>query len=251
MRFQVLNREVGSETLRLRAGIELQIDPKARHGFEAYCWWWPEMVEELDSFLATSLTKGTLVDVGALHGLFSLAFCYGRRDVRAFAIEPGQAGCHVIYRHVRMNGIDNVSLINIAVSDRAGNLDMTVNGPHLEAVPGGLSPTDMDQIVRCPVTTLDRLCKELRIHPDLIKIDVEGYEFNVLLGAERVLREHRPTLFLELHPAEMARFGHTTVELVSLLAGMGYQFEDLRRRPIPPNVLQSSSDWSHLICEQR
>jgi FkbM family methyltransferase len=247
--FQALNRGLGADTIRLRSEIALKIDASARHGFEAYCWWWPEMVEELDCFLATSRAKQTLIDVGALHGLFSLAFVYGRRDVTAFAVEPGIASCAVIDRHMRMNGLNNISLIQAAVSDRSGDLDMVAQGPHLEAIPDGELPNDVDQVVRCPVTTLDRLCQELSIHPDLLKIDVEGYEFNVLRGAERVLREDRPTLFLEMHPAEMVRFGHTPLALVSLLAGLSYGFHDLRGHPIPSDRLESTWRWSHLVCE--
>jgi FkbM family methyltransferase len=232
----------------MRPGLELYVDPSAREGFEAYCWWWPEMVEELDSFLATSRSKRTLIDVGALHGLFSLAFVYGRSDVRAFAIEPGVAACQVIDAHMRLNGIDNITLLRTAVSDESGEVAMVARGPHMEVLPTGAQPSELEVAPRFRVNTVDGLCSELSVQPDLLKIDVEGYEFNVLKGSERVLRESGPTIFLELHPAAMLTFGHTPRELASFLAEMGYAFRDLRGQPIPRHRLESNPHWSHVVC---
>lgn len=248
-RFQALNRGLPAGTIRLRPGFELQIDPSAREGFEAYCWWWPEMVEELDSFLSTSRSKRTLIDVGALHGLFSLAFAYGRSDVRAFAIEPGVAACEVIDRHSRMNGMNNITLLETAVSDRSGDLPMVARGPHMEVVATGAPQAELDEAISHRVTTVDRLCDEMSIHPDLLKIDVEGYELTVLRGVGHVLREDHPTIFLELHPDEMLKFGHTPFQLVSFLAERGYRFRDLRGHPVSRDRLKSNLRWSHLICE--
>jgi precorrin-6B methylase 2 len=52
-------------------------------------------------------------------------------------------------------------------------------------------------------STLDRLSEELATTPGLMKIDVEGAEFGVLHGAERVLAERRPHLVVETHGREV------------------------------------------------
>jgi FkbM family methyltransferase len=208
------------------------------------------MVEELDSFVATSRTKSTLIDVGALHGLFSLAFAYGRPDVRAFAVEPGLTACEVIKAHIRMNAISNITLLTTAVSDHSGDLEMVARGPHMEALPIGADQTDQRDAVSFQVTTLDRLCEEMNLHPDLLKIDVEGYELKVLKGSERVLREDGPTIFLELHPGEMLKFGQTALELVAYLRELGYGFRDLRGHPVLRDRTDSKLRWGHLICDR-
>jgi FkbM family methyltransferase len=208
------------------------------------------MVEELDSFLATSRSKRALIDIGALHGLFSLAFVYGRSDVRAIAIEPGVDACEVIEQHARMSGIRNITLLRTAVSDRSGEVAMVARGPHMETVAAGASQSDLELAVRFQVTTVDRLCDEINLHPDLLKIDVEGYELNVLRGSERVLREDAPTIFLELHPRELAKFGQTPAELLTFLARSGYKFRSLRGDLIRRDRIESSLVWSHLVCER-
>lgn len=46
--------------------------------------------------------------------------------------------------------------------------------------------------------TLDNFIAEKNIHPDLIKIDVEGHELSVLKGAESFINKHHPTLIIEI-----------------------------------------------------
>jgi hypothetical protein len=50
---------------------------------------------------------------------------------------------------------------------------------------------------------------------DFLKIDVEGYEGQVLAGAEKLLAKHKPTLFLELHPHIVGRFGFSTSGIIA------------------------------------
>lgn len=64
--------------------------------------------------------------------------------------------------------------------------------------------------------------------PDIITIDVEGAEFEVLLGARWVLETARPTLFLSVHPEMMFdKFGQYQNELHTYLKGLGYTYRFL------------------------
>jgi len=51
-----------------------------------------------------------------------------------------------------------------------------------------------------PIVTIDTLVEKFGIVPDSISMDIEGAEWPALQGAERTLREHRPRLYLSLHP---------------------------------------------------
>ncbi|GAA1773496.1 FkbM family methyltransferase [Luedemannella helvata] len=74
------------------------------------------------------------------------------------------------------------------------------------------------------LTSLDSYCAHAGFAPDFIKIDVEGWEFDVLCGARTVLREHRPALMVEVqdHRAEIA----------ALLASEGYRLLTARGEPL-------------------
>ena len=47
---------------------------------------------------------------------------------------------------------------------------------------------------------LDSYCFRNNLIPDIIKIDVEGYEYNVLKGAVKILKLYRPTIVISIHP---------------------------------------------------
>ncbi len=51
--------------------------------------------------------------------------------------------------------------------------------------------------------TMDRFCHQTGIYPTVITMDVEGAEFEVIKGAENVLREHKPIIFMSVHPEFM------------------------------------------------
>ena len=203
----------------LRPGLTLAVDPRARDGFEHFCFRSLEMARELDAFLAERGSRLRLLDVGALHGLFALAFIHGRPQARALAIDPSPVAIEVLESNLRLNPGCRIEPLPVAVGSRPGVLRMQPCWHHLEAVPEGATS---EGAVEVPLTTIDCLCGERGFAPDLVKIDVEGYELEVLKGARETLSRCRPLLFLELHPDRLAALGSSTVEVVELLGRLGY-----------------------------
>ena len=70
--------------------------------------------------------------------------------------------------------------------------------------------------------TLDDYCTTAK-PPDLIKIDVEGYQTKALLGARKLIRGVRPIIIIELHdPEKLERLKTSNEETTNILFGMGY-----------------------------
>src|SRR4029077_9130628 len=88
----------------------------------------------------------------------------------------------------------------------------------------------------------------LGFRPDLVKIDVEGYELAVLRGARGVLKESRPLVFLEIHPARIAELGGSVGELSDLLAELGYRICGLGGEPVSPARLAAVGSVSRVLC---
>lgn len=75
-----------------------------------------------------------------------------------------------------------------------------------------------------PVGTLDQLTSVVAWAPDIITMDVEGGELHCLMGAEATLREHRPEVFVSIHP-EFLRdlYGQSKDDVLDLMAGHNYR----------------------------
>lgn len=73
-------------------------------------------------------------------------------------------------------------------------------------------------------TTLDDFAAAKKITPAAITIDVEGAEFEVLLGARNLLKTVRPLVWVSVHPDLMlAHYSHSVKELLSLMALLEYR----------------------------
>jgi FkbM family methyltransferase len=143
--------------------------------------------------LVRSLVKpgGCIVDVGANIGYYLLMFqraLNGHGKVICF--EPEPSNLRELRRNIIMNAFSNVELFESAAGEGNGTVGLSCG---INGVVAGHE--EGDTTVR--LMSLDCAVRE---KVDLIKIDVEGYEGQVLVGAEGLIKEFRPTLFVEMHP---------------------------------------------------
>lgn len=74
-----------------------------------------------------------------------------------------------------------------------------------------------------PQTTLDDYCARHDMYPDVLTMDVEGAELEVLKGAERILKSHRPQVFVSIHPDFIRdMYGQTDADVHNFMADCGY-----------------------------
>jgi hypothetical protein len=82
------------------------------------------------------------------------------------------------------------------------------------------------------VATLDGLASNLAEPVDLIKLDVDGYECDVLDGAMETLQRDRPVVLSEVAPFALEAAGRTVDELLERFRSAGYGLETLRGKPV-------------------
>lgn len=73
-----------------------------------------------------------------------------------------------------------------------------------------------------PVIAIDTLVERGRINPDALTMDVEGAEGLVLLGAQETLCQHRPLVWVSIHPDQMEKYGMSPRGIFHLMQRHGY-----------------------------
>jgi len=138
---------------------------------------------------------GTVIDVGANIGFFTLKFAAWVGDSgRVFSIEPEQKNFDRLSQRVKQHGyISRVSLVQAAAAEKSGELRLAINQDN---------PMDhrlSDRGVSVRAITIDELCA-LNDWPEVcfVKIDVQGAEGRVIAGAIETIKRFSPALFVEI-----------------------------------------------------
>jgi FkbM family methyltransferase len=195
-------------------------------------------VEEMSSFIEIAAHANTLFDVGADRGIFSLVFCGAGDGKRAVAYEPSPGRFAAAAALAALNDCDGrLTLRQAALGEIHGRAGGTLFSDGT-MVPGSRDPAGTAADVE--MTTVDREVEALGMVPDVMKIDVEGYEHEVLRGAQALLRTRKPILCLELHLDLLERRGIAPVELVANLQSHGYRFRSCVGRPLDPSDIADS-----------
>jgi FkbM family methyltransferase len=171
------------------------------------------------------------IDVGANVGFVSLlaSSTISSREgaVSTHCFEPDPT----VYPWLSLNSELNPDLkmvINqIAIGSERGDGELTVSARSgwstmAKEPPEGFTFLPKAGKVKVPVTTIDLYCSENMLTPGVIKIDVEGLEKQVLIGASATLRNSRPYIFIEINPLRLTAAGTSGEELIAQTVGFGY-----------------------------
>ena len=168
---------------------------------------------------ADVLKQGDVVyDVGANVGIYSLYASFRVKNLGwVYSFEPLERNIRYLRQHLALNNLQNCTVSECAVCNTEGTL--AFSAVDWEPSMARLSPRGE---ITVPSTTLDNCIygeKQLR-PPNVIKIDVEGAEFEVLSGVARGITEFHPTIFLEIHGPELHR------DCRDFLLAKGYSVEE-------------------------
>lgn len=171
----------------------------------------PRFLEERSLVAQHVRTGMTVVDIGANIGYYALLLrSLVGSSGSVVCIEPSPENLPELHRQIEANGFENIEVRECAVGRKQSTLGVRtgINAGMVE---------DGDGIASVNVFALSEL---LRSAPDFIKIDVDGFEMNVLVGSHSVLVKSQPTLLLEVHPHLLPRFGSSCSEVYEFLNGI-------------------------------
>lgn len=202
----------------------VRIDPRARHLVPHQ----PETA--VFSFLRQTIRPGAVVlDVGAFVGVYAvLAARWSRPGGRVIAFEPTQSSAAFARRHLMYNAADpgSVELIEAAVSDRPGTAMLheynATDMPFVNSLAAAVDTDAAPAMREVRVVTIDEICRERRLVPTVVRMDVQGAELHALRGASEIIRA-APTLSIvvEMHPQCWPAFGVTERDIRDTLRDLG------------------------------
>lgn len=144
---------------------------------------------------------------------------------KVYGFEPMNYIYKKCLHNMSLNHFKNIVIENLAISD--SNQSLIINEPSnsnsggtyvLKTIENQLT----DNLVKA--ITLDEYIRIAKIEKvDVIKIDVEGFETNVLLGAVNTLKRHKPTLYIEVCDENLKRGNSSSIELITFLENLNYQ----------------------------
>ena len=176
----------------------------------------------------------TVIDVGASFGYYTTlaAQLVGPRG-RVFAFEPSPIASCTIEAAIKESRLENVTLTKAAVGKAAGNVSLYLpTTQHLHS-PSILQNDPAFVPVQVPVIALDDFEPLNGAQIKLVKIDVEGYEPDVLAGMERLVRARRiENIICEFNSGWLERNSTTPAQLLERFFDLGYQIRfqtDLQR----------------------
>lgn len=174
-----------------------------------------------------------VLDVGANIGFTALtAATRVGPNGRVFAFEPHPANYGTLVGNIKLNPDLRIEAFNLGLGRNPR--DATMSEP-TSRNPGGFHIQEGGTGVMVEIDTLDAVVAREGIgRVDVMKIDTEGFEREVLGGADGLLRESRPTIFIELGEAHLRVQGSSTVEVLTLLMDYGYELSEVGTgEPLP------------------
>lgn len=194
------------------------------------------------AYLLENVKSGeSVMDIGA-HKAGYLYFMRKRVGDKGhvYAFEPQSKLLAYLTRLKQLLHWENVTLEHIALSDAKDTATLYIPG---NSVSEGSSPSasiyknhgedGRGHVESVQTNTLDDYCTAKNIQPSFLKIDVEGNELKVFKGGERILKEYRPKVLVEIEEQHVGRQqAQDTLDYMLSLGYRGYFFDDTKRRPL-------------------
>lgn len=202
----------------------------------------------------------TIIDVGAHYGFFSILSAKSNPNTKVFAFEAVQKNAEIFRKNIKENVLDNVTLIEKAVSDASGWKDFNLTAP---SDTGSIVVHPQNESIglqRVQTISIDEAVSLSKDETVFVKIDVDGHELAVLDGMKKTIQSvDQLTLIIEFNPKCQIAGGNPPERLLRKLDELGFdtylldEQRDLSFRLSPEKFsvwtgLMGPKEYRNLLC---
>jgi FkbM family methyltransferase len=208
--------------------------------------------DEINKLIRVSLKNGeNALDIGGNIGLQSIRMsqCAGSTG-KVYAFEPLNHLQQKFTKNMLLNKAANVKLFPFALAEKEGEADFTIDTNSWNqgtfSLTGGNEGTEKQHVL---IKVADDIPEVRELSSlALIKIDVEGFEFEVLKGLRETLEKHRPRIIFEYDYHYWIKTGHSIEECCAFLASFNYKFYQIT--PVGCELINSIAEIAggNLFC---
>ncbi len=231
-----------------RNGIKFKVDL-----FDYMGWWIYFGIKDKSRRKLYDLVKKNnfVIDVGANIGETLINFAkLTQPEGAVHGFEPDALNYQRCTENIQLNPFNNIILNNLGLGAKAGTYFIKTDTPSNR---GGNkisaeyieNNTEVINIITLDQYILDKKLTQI----DLIKIDVEGYELQVLKGSELLIKKFRPSFFIELDDSNLKEQGDSAKALITFLTQFNYQITSAETDQVVTSAMDFSNCHYDIICK--
>jgi len=178
--------------------------------------------ENIDKLFSLVKENFVIVDVGANIGYTTLNFAkrIGSNGT-VYSFEPDPLNHERCLKNIKLNQYQNIKLIKKGLGSISGSFNLEIATENNRGGNRINQSSEIGDYNIIEVTTLDSEIPD-GLSVNLIKIDVEGFELEVLKGASKILKQFHPIVFCEINDSNLMSQGETIENLVNFMKEVGY-----------------------------
>jgi len=153
----------------------------------------------LMQFLSLSKNNDVFWDIGANIGLYSILMAnQNGKNITVVAFEPVLDNVNNLNKNITLNKLSNIKVEQVALCSKQQNLDFYISEESNSGMSSALATKNAQKIIKVNAISGDNyLAKNPDLIPNIIKIDTEGFEFEILKGLESIIKNYRPIIAFE------------------------------------------------------
>ncbi|MBK6379327.1 MAG: FkbM family methyltransferase [Chitinophagaceae bacterium] len=183
----------------------------------------------LKLFISWLKPDSVFYDVGSNVGFHSLTANKVIESGKIYAFEPMPSVRQVFEKHISLNQkfmiTNNITILPFAISNNEKQVEFSNDRVHRDGntyIKESYIYSGTENKITVQCQSIDGLIKQGYDKPDIIKIDVEGAEFDVLTGAKNTLQQYRPNILLATHNCHLPGVQDRCVQF---LKDLGYHLQ--------------------------